>query len=84
MVQLAEKYHTWSGPTPIESTYRVQPSSIYQLREEDSLKAQLALITRKLDALEAKDNRALKPVARLKAQVCSWCGGVDHVLNECL
>ena len=36
---------------------RSKPSGIYHLREEDNLKAQLNLVTRKLEALETKDNR---------------------------
>ena len=36
---------------------------MYQLSEDDSLKVQLDLITRKLDALEAKESVALKLVA---------------------
>ena len=52
--ELAEEAHTWSGPNLTKSTSKTQPSGIYQLREEYSLKAQLALIPRKLDVLEAK------------------------------
>ena len=55
--KLAKKAHTWTGPSAIDSTNRSKPSGIYHLQEEDNLKAQLNLVTRKLEALETKDSR---------------------------
>jgi hypothetical protein len=45
---LAEKAHTWTGPSATESTNRSKPHTstssggIYQLKEDDGLKAQIA------------------------------------------
>jgi hypothetical protein len=46
LIHLAEKAHTWIGPSAIESTNRSRPHTstsssggIYQLKEEDGLKA---------------------------------------------
>ena len=79
--ELDKKAHTWSAPRPTKTTFRTQPFVIFQLREEDSLKAQLVLITR-IYTLKAKESRALKPVARIDAQACSICCGVDHLVHE--
>ena len=49
---LAEKAHTWTGPNAIDSTDRTRstPSSrcIHHFREDDSLKAQVELLTREI------------------------------------
>ncbi|KAL5573652.1 hypothetical protein UlMin_023249 [Ulmus minor] len=81
--EAAEKSHQWRGPNPTESTSRNPTPGIYQLKEEDSINVKLALITRKLEALEAKESKAIKPVANVEAQACPSCGGVDHVPSEC-
>ena len=44
--ELAEKAHTWTGPSASESTNRSKPVGIYQLREEDNLKAQVESLTK--------------------------------------
>ena len=79
----AEKSHTWKGPNPTKSTSRNQTLGIYQLKEGDGINVKLALIIRKLEALEAKESRTSSPVSKVKAQACSSCGGVDHMPNEC-
>ena len=71
-------------PLPTKTNSITQTFGIYQLRDEDSLKAQLALITRKLDALEAKEIIAVKPIARMDVQAYSSCGGMDVMAQECL
>ena len=82
--ELAEKAHTWTGPSATDSTNRTKPSGVYQLREEDNLKAQLNLVTRKLEALEAKDSRPTRTVAKVESQAaCFVCGEVDHVAQDC-
>ena len=51
------------------------------MREEDSLKAQLEVVTRDLEALKARDGRAYT-AARVD-QACFVCGGIDHLVQEC-
>ncbi|KAF5450328.1 hypothetical protein F2P56_030689 [Juglans regia] len=57
----AEKVHTWTEPSVTESTNRSQPArnpnggGIYHLREEDSLKAKVEMLTKELDVLKTKD-----------------------------
>ena len=36
-----------------------------------------------MEALEAKESKAIKPFANVEAQACPSCGGVDHVPSEC-
>ena len=84
MEAAAETSHTWRGLNLIESTSLTQNPRVYQLREEDSITAKLALVTRKLDILEANESKALNQIAKVEAQVCSSCGRVDHKPNECL
>ncbi|KAL5542236.1 hypothetical protein UlMin_009946 [Ulmus minor] len=81
--EAAEKSHQWRGPNPTESTSRNPTLGIYQLKEEDSINVKLALITRKLEALEAKDSKAIKLVANVEAQAYPSCGEIDHAPSEC-
>ncbi|XP_062113674.1 uncharacterized protein LOC133824717 [Humulus lupulus] len=53
--ELAEKSHTLTGPSATESTNRNRPAGIYQLREEDSLKAQVESLTKQLEAFKTKE-----------------------------
>ena len=88
--ELAEKAHTWTGPSATESTNRSRPAGnlngggIYHLREEDNLKAKVEMLTRELEVLKNKD---LKPthVANHAESFgpCFVCGGVDHLAQEC-
>ena len=43
--ELAEKSHTWTGPSATDNTNRSRPG-IYQLREEDNLKSQIEPLTK--------------------------------------
>ena len=65
--ELAEKAHTWTGPSNTNSTNRSRPTGIYHLREEDSLKAQLEAATRELEALKTRDSRVTHTVARVES-----------------
>ena len=77
--EFVEKAHTWTRPSAIDNTNRSKPNGFYHLREENNLKAQLNLITRKLEALENKDSRSIQTVARVESQVaCFVCGKADH------
>ena len=82
--ELAEKAHSWTGPSTINNTNRSRPTGIYHLREEDSLKAQVEVLTRELEALKTKDSRSTHTVARVEAQkTCFVCGGVEHLAQDC-
>ncbi|KAL5568208.1 hypothetical protein UlMin_024783 [Ulmus minor] len=81
---LSEKSHTWTGPNAIESTKKNQIAGIYQLKEEDSLKARLEALTKEIEVLKTKDARAPEPVARVEShEPCFMCNGLDHTPREC-
>ncbi|KAL5563506.1 hypothetical protein UlMin_033253 [Ulmus minor] len=81
---LSEKAHTWTGPNAIESTKKTQTARIYQLKEEDSLKARLEALTKEIEVLKTKDTRAPEPVARVEShEPCFMCNGLDHTPREC-
>ncbi|KAL5827957.1 hypothetical protein ACOSQ3_019799 [Xanthoceras sorbifolium] len=81
---LAEKAHTWTGPSIADGTNRLKAGGIYYLREEDNLKSQVEVLSRKLQALETKDSKIPQTVARVESQDnCFVCGGVDHLAQVC-
>ncbi|KAL5549319.1 hypothetical protein UlMin_004550 [Ulmus minor] len=81
---LSKKSHTWTGPNAIESTKKNQIAGIYQLKEEDSLKARLEALTKEIEVLKTKDARAPEPVARVEShETCFMCNGLDHTPREC-
>ncbi|XP_024021736.1 uncharacterized protein LOC112091708 [Morus notabilis] len=82
--ELAEKAHTWTGPSATESTGRSRPARVYQLREEDSLKAQVEALTKQIEALKSKDSKGPNMVARTEAhELCLVCGGMGHLAQDC-
>ncbi|XP_024018858.1 uncharacterized protein LOC112090835 [Morus notabilis] len=82
--ELAEKAHTWTGPSATESTSRSRPVGVYQLREEDSLKAQVEALTKQIEALKSKDSKGPNMVARTEAhEPCLVCGGMGHLAQDC-
>ncbi|KAL5555253.1 hypothetical protein UlMin_037489 [Ulmus minor] len=81
---LSKKSHTWTGLNAIESTKKNQTVGIYQLKEEDSLKARLEALTKEIEVLKTKDARAPEPVARVESHgPCFMCNGLDHTPREC-
>ncbi|XP_022851015.1 uncharacterized protein LOC111372832 [Olea europaea var. sylvestris] len=87
---LAEKAHTWTGPSPTDSTNRSRPprnptsTGIYQLRKEDSLKAKVEALTKEFETLRAKGSKPAQTVSRVESLgPCFVCGGVDHLAQEC-
>ncbi|GMN58159.1 hypothetical protein TIFTF001_027260 [Ficus carica] len=81
---LAEKSHTWTGPSTIDSTSRSRPAGVYQLREEDNFKAQIESLTRQIEALKTKEGRGIHTVARVEShEPCFVCGGVKHLATDC-
>ncbi|EXB92318.1 ATP-dependent RNA helicase dhx8 [Morus notabilis] len=82
--ELAEKAHTWTGPSVTDNTNRSRPAGIYQLREEDNLKAQIESLTRQIETLKTKEGRGIHMVARAELQEpCFVCGGVEHLAKDC-
>ena len=55
--ELAKKAHTWTGPSATDNTSRSRLAGIYQLREEDNLKAQIESLTRQIEVLTTKESR---------------------------
>ncbi|XP_024032297.1 uncharacterized protein LOC112094831 [Morus notabilis] len=83
--ELTEKAHTWTGPSATESTSRSRPVGVYQLREEDSLKAQVEALMKQIEALKSKDSKGPHMVARTEAhEPCFVCGGMSHLAQDCL
>ncbi|KAL5577937.1 hypothetical protein UlMin_019636 [Ulmus minor] len=81
---LSEKAHTWTRPNAIESTKKTQIAGIYQLKEEDSLKACLEALTKEIEVLKTKDTRAPEPIARVEShEPCFMCNRLDHTPREC-
>ncbi|KAF5462421.1 hypothetical protein F2P56_018427 [Juglans regia] len=87
---LAEKAHTWTGPSATESTNRSRPAGnpnggeIFHLREEDNLKAKVEMLTRELDVLKIKDLKPTHMTTLVESfGPCFVCGGVDHLPQEC-
>ncbi|XP_024024257.1 uncharacterized protein LOC112092396 [Morus notabilis] len=82
--ELAEKAHTWTGLSATESTSRSRPARVYQLMEEDSLKAQVEALTKQIETLKSKDSKGPNMVARTEAhEPCSVCGGMGHLAQDC-
>ncbi|EXC27877.1 hypothetical protein L484_009200 [Morus notabilis] len=82
--ELVEKAHTWTGPSATESTSRSRPVRVYQLREEDSLKAQVEALTKQIEVLKSKDSKGSYMVARTEAhEPCLVCTGMGHLTQDC-
>ncbi|KAL5758341.1 hypothetical protein ACOSP7_020952 [Xanthoceras sorbifolium] len=72
---LVEKTHTWTGPSIADGTNRAKTGGIYYLKEEDNLKSQVEVLSRKLQALETKDMDNL-------TQVCPTPSEMKGVYEE--
>ncbi|XP_031282800.1 uncharacterized protein LOC116141434 [Pistacia vera] len=70
------------GPNALQSTKRNQTIGIYQLREEDNLKACLEVLTKEIEVLKTRDVKAPKPVARAHAQNVEQQGKINQRLLE--
>ncbi|XP_024027264.1 uncharacterized protein LOC112093315 [Morus notabilis] len=82
--ELAKKAHTWTGLSATDSTNRSRPVGIYQLREEDNLKAQIESLTRQIETLKTKEGRGIHMVARAEIQEpCFVYGGVEYLMKDC-
>ena len=57
---------------------------IYQLKEDDNLKAWLEVLTKEIEVLKTKDVKTPQPVARVEVQEpCFMCNEVDHLPKDC-
>ncbi|KAL5540114.1 hypothetical protein UlMin_044201 [Ulmus minor] len=81
---LSKKAHTWTRPNAIESTKKIQTAGIYQLKEEDILKARLEALTKEIKVLKTKDTRAPESVVRVEShEPCFMCNRLDHTPRGC-
>ena len=81
--ELAEKSHTWTGPSATDGTSRSRPG-IYQLREEDNLKAQVESLTRQIETMKIKEGRGVHAVVKEESyEPCFVCGGIEHSPKDC-
>uniref|UniRef100_A0A2N9GLJ5 RNA-directed DNA polymerase n=1 Tax=Fagus sylvatica TaxID=28930 RepID=A0A2N9GLJ5_FAGSY len=88
---LAEKAHTWTGPSATESTNRSKPHTstsssggIYQLKEEDGLKAQIAQLTKEIETLKMRGTSGTKQGYQVEMhEECSVCHDPEHPTKDC-
>lgn len=72
------------GPNALESTKRNQPFEIYQLKEEDILKACLKALIQEIEVLKTKDTNDPELIAMIDShEPCFMCNGIDHVPKDC-
>uniref|UniRef100_A0A2N9J3X5 Reverse transcriptase domain-containing protein n=1 Tax=Fagus sylvatica TaxID=28930 RepID=A0A2N9J3X5_FAGSY len=91
LIHLAEKAHTWTGPSAIESTNRSRPHTstsssggIYQLKEEDGLKAQIAQLTKEIETLKMRGTSGTKQGYQVEVhEECSVCHDPEHPTKDC-
>jgi hypothetical protein len=91
LIHLAEKAHTWTGPSAIESTNRSRPHTstsssggIYQLKEEDGLKAQIAQLTKEIETLKMRGTSDTKQGYQVEVhEECSVCHDPEHPTKDC-
>ena len=81
---ISEKSLNWNGSSALDSTNRNLSADIYQLKEEDSLKAYLEILTREIEVLKTKDAKTSQPIARVESQEpCFMCNEVNHLPKDC-
>ncbi|KAM6580962.1 hypothetical protein CsatA_004736 [Cannabis sativa] len=79
--EISAKPYTWSAPSP---TDKPRTAGVYQLKEEDSVKAQLEALKKQFEAFKTQEGKALQMVATVeKQEPCFICGGTDHQPQEC-
>uniref|UniRef100_A0A2N9EJX0 Reverse transcriptase domain-containing protein n=1 Tax=Fagus sylvatica TaxID=28930 RepID=A0A2N9EJX0_FAGSY len=91
LIHLAEKAHTWTGPSAIESTNWSRPHTstsssggIYQLKEEDGLKAQIAQLTKEIETLKMRRTSGTKQGYQVEVhEECSVCHDPEHPTKDC-
>uniref|UniRef100_A0A2N9GBZ9 Retrotransposon gag domain-containing protein n=1 Tax=Fagus sylvatica TaxID=28930 RepID=A0A2N9GBZ9_FAGSY len=92
LIHLVEKAHTWTGPSATESTnqsrlhtFTSSSGGIYQLKEEDGLKAQIAQLTKEIETLKMKGTSGTKQGYQVEVhEECSVCHDPEHPTKDCL
>nr|CAN76323.1 hypothetical protein VITISV_037363 [Vitis vinifera] len=89
---VAEVLRGWDEPTKGEvgkmksqlSVFNAK-AGIYTLKEDDDMKAKLAVVTRRLEELELKKVHEVQAVAEAPVQVnlCPNCQSYEHLVEEC-
>ena len=87
--EIAEDSNTWTGPSATKSTNRSRVTSttvgrgIYQLKEEDTMKAKLESLTKEIEALKLKDTIGAKQGYQAEIhEVCTVCHN-EHPIKDC-
>jgi hypothetical protein len=88
--EIAKNSNTWNGPNPLNSTDQNRGStttsggSVFRLREEDNMSAQITLLTKEIEALKLKGSRGVNVVLREEPmEACRICQEMDHTTSEC-
>ncbi|ERN04752.1 hypothetical protein AMTR_s03469p00005880 [Amborella trichopoda] len=58
-----KKFYTWSAPSP---TDKPRTAGVYQLKEEDSVKAQLEALKKQFEAFKTQEGKALQMAAKVE------------------
>jgi hypothetical protein len=87
--EIAENPNTWIGPSATESIDRSRTTSttagrgIYQLKEEDTMKAKLESLTKEIEALKLKGTVGAKQGYQAEIhEVCTVCHN-EHPIKDC-
>jgi hypothetical protein len=68
--EIVENSNNWNGPNPLDSTDRNRNStitsggSVFRLREEDNMSANIILLIKEIEALKLKGSRGVNAVYR--------------------
>ncbi|XP_022862089.1 uncharacterized protein LOC111382375 [Olea europaea var. sylvestris] len=82
---LAENSQSWQTVKPIENSIRSNLASSsggkYQLSQDDDLNARIASLSRKVEAMELRKVKEVKPVQN--DEICSICETFGHLTHDC-
>ncbi|XP_022855492.1 uncharacterized protein LOC111376749 [Olea europaea var. sylvestris] len=82
---LAENSQSWQTVKPIENSIRSSLASSsggkYQLSQDDDLNARIASLSRKVEAMELRKVKEVKPVQN--DEICSICETFGHLTHDC-
>ena len=88
--EIAENSNIWNGPSPLDSTdwnrngATTSGGSIFKLREEDNLIANISLLTKEIEALKLMGNRGINAVYKEEhMETCRICQELDHTTSDC-
>ena len=86
----AENSNTWIGHSPMDSTNRTRTNtttssgSIFNLREDDNISANISMLTKEIEALKMKGSKSVSATFREDPmEVCKICHEINHATNEC-